>query len=613
MEQVTDDRAAVEKEIAGRTLVTELERIVATHGGEPSWSDRRGPDGAQRTLTWTQTREQALDAAAGLIARGFAAGDRLAVMATNRIEHVLADIAAVHAGGVPLSVYLTLAPAQIAHVARTARPTVVVLEGPAQQAQWAQALAEFDTTVVLLDSPDSAALTWDRLVAEGAAHRAAHAAECEQRARAVRAEDPLTILFTSGTTGAPKGVVLTHTNVLYEVVTATRLAGLEEPTVGVGYLPFAHIAERVLGIYIPQIHGGQVHLVADPAQLAPTLREVRPTRFFGVPRVWEKLRTGVMAMLAAEPDADRRAAVGAALAVGLRHVESLQTGHEPDPDPEDFARADAGVLHHVRAALGFDRVRWASSGAAPMPVEVARFFGGIGMPIFDVYGMTETTGSVTVNSAAGFRLGSAGRALPGMEVRTADDGEILVRGPLVTPGYLGDGTTTAAFADDDGWARTGDIGRVDDDGFVFVVDRKKEMIVTSSGKNIAPSGIENLLKESPLVGHALVSGDGRPYLVAIITLDGETAPVIARRAGVLAEGEEVDLAALAADPRIVGLVDEVVQAANARVSRPEQVKRFHLLAGEWTATSDELTPTLKLRRRVVHTKYRDVLDGLYAD
>jgi long-chain acyl-CoA synthetase len=242
-----------------------------------------------------------------------------------------------------------------------------------------------------------------------------------------------------------------------------------------------------------------------------------------------------------------------------------------------------------------------------MPVEVTRFFAGLGIIIYDVYGMTETTGSVTANTPSGFKLGTVGRPLPGVELRLGDDGEIQVRGPVVTPGYLHNPEATAALIDADGWLGTGDIGVVDDDGYYSVVDRKKEMIITSSGKNIAPSNIENLLKESPLVGHAYAAGDGKSYVVALLTLDPDVAPAVAARAGL----DGLSLAELAQHATIRGMIDEAVAAANARLSRPEQVKRFEVLAGEWTAESEELTPTLKLKRRVVSTKYADVLDRLY--
>jgi long-chain acyl-CoA synthetase len=269
----------------------------------------------------------------------------------------------------------------------------------------------------------------------------------------------------------------------------------------------------------------------------------------------------------------------------------------------------AAVLGPMKAMLGLDRVTWAGSASAPMPIETARFFAGLGLSIYDIYGMTETTGSVTACGPGGFRLGTVGRAQPGIEISLGEDGEILTRGPVSTRGYHKNDEATAGLIDDDGWVHTGDIGEIDADGFLKVVDRKKEMIITSQGKNIAPSNIENLLKESPLVAHALAFGDAKPYVVAVLTLDPEVAPVVAGSLGLT----YTDLADLAQKEEILTAVGQAVDAANERLSRPEQVKKWRLLPVEWTAESDELTPTLKLKRRVVHQNYADVIDELYAD
>ena len=618
MDQVQEQRLQIEERVAGETFCTRLERTVAERGDEPAYSDKVGvPEGQQgwRTLTWSEVREQALDLAAGLAQVGLAPGDTLAIMATNRTEHVLADIAAVHAGGTPMTIYATLAPEQVAYVAGNSEPTVVVLEGADQLSRWDKALAEAPSikAVVVIDQAladeDDRALSWDDLLTRGREARAVDPAKYDELWRSVAPDDALTILYTSGTTGNPKGVVLTHHNILFETESSIETSQMHEPGTGVSYLPFAHIAERMLGIYIPQFQGAHVHLIPDPAQLLGALSEVHPTRFFGVPRVWEKIRTGVSGLLAAETDETKKAAIENAMSIGLRYVESRQTGQQTSPDlAEQFAAVDAAVLGPIRALLGLDRVEWAASAAAPMPVEVTRFFAGLGLEIYDVYGMTETSAVVTANGPDSFRLGSVGRAIAGVEVRLGEDDEILVRGPVTTPGYFKQEDATRALIDEDGWLHTGDIAKLDEDGFFYIVDRKKEMIITSAGKNIAPSNIENLLKESPLVGHALVFGESRPYCVAVLTLDGEIAPLVARKHGI----EFTDLADLAQNPTILAMVQQSVDAANERLSRPEQVKKFELLPVEWTAESEELTPTLKLKRRVVHAKYSDVLDRLYA-
>ena len=610
-------REAIENTIAGQTLVTSLAATAAAHGDEPAYSDRNGPDASGwRTFTWGELRETALDVAAALIEAGVEPGDRVCMMATNRLEHVIADSAVVHAGAVPVSVYLTLAPDQVVWYARHAAPTVVILEGRDQVERWSKALQDPEITdrlraVIVVDTEAAAShQSWSGFVESGRAARHTDAAELNRRIAAIKPDDAATVLYTSGTTGDPKGVVLTHHNVMYEAEAARVAADFTEPGITVSYLPLAHIAERLLGLYVPQIQSGHVHLIADPAQLVGALAEVRPTRFFGVPRVWEKIMTGISAKLAAETDEQRKAGIAAAMAAGRAYVHGLQAGESNTPEVEAaYAQFDPLVLAPLRALLGLDRAEWTVSAAAPMPVEVANFFAGLGLRLLDVYGMSETTASVTAGTPSAFRLGTVGRALPGMEVRLAEDGEILARGPVVTPGYLNNPGATAELIDADGWVHTGDIGAIDEHGMFRVVDRKKEMIVTSSGKNIAPSVIENYLKESPLVAHAMAIGDGQPYVVALVTLDAEIAPLIALKLGI----ETTSIAELSEHPQILAMVQQAVDAANDRLSRPEQVKKFYLLPNEWTAESEELTPTLKLKRRVVSQKYAERVGAMYGD
>ena len=613
------EREEIERAIRGRTLPSAFAETVAVERDNPAFSDKIGVDpatGGWRTLTWRQLRNDALALAAAMVELGTKPRDRVAIMASNRIEHVLADIAALHAGAVPMSIYNTLSPSQVAYVAGHAEPSLVVLENADHVARWSEAFAARPGVQVVVLDPDAAAgapegtMTWDELLECGRSVDATHRDEVDRRWQAIDPESPVTILYTSGTTGNPKGVVITHHNVLFEVESSNRTAGLDdEESIAVSYLPYAHIAERMLAIYISMVEGAHVHAIGDPAQLVGALGEVHPTRFFGVPRVWEKIQTGISGLLAMETDEAKKKAVTDAMAVGLEYVESLQVGHETSPElAERYAAADAAVLTPIKAMLGLERVTWAGSASAPMPLETARFFAGLGFAIYDIYGMTETTGSVTACGPGRFKLGTVGQAQPGIEIRIAEDGEILTRGPVNTIGYHKNPEATSGLIDDDGWVHTGDIGELDDDGFLRVVDRKKEMIITSSGKNIAPSNIENLLKESPVIGHALAFGEGRPYVVALLTLDPDVAPVVAQQLGLTT----TDLAELAERPEIQAVVGEGVEKANERLSRPEQVKKWKLLPHEWTAESAELTPTLKLKRRIVHQNYAEVLDELYA-
>lgn len=611
-------RADIEGRVAGRTLIDVLADTVAAHGDLPAYSDKHDvPEGESwRTTTWAQLHEQVLDAAAGLVDLGVEPGDTVAIMASNRTEHFVADMAGVHAAATPMSIYNTLSVEQVAYVADHAQPRVAVLESADHLARWERALADTPATasVVVLDDaarPDDADryLSWAQLLERGRARRAAGTDKLEQRHAELDPDAPATILYTSGTTGNPKGVVLTHHNVLYEAVSTLRAAGLEGPQRQVSYLPLAHIAERVLGLYGPQMMATHSYAIGDPAQLLATLGDVHPTAFFGVPRVWEKIKTGLSAKLAAEENPDNVKLVQDSMAAALAWVEAQEVGGTMTPEIEAaYRQADEAILGFLKLLLGLDQVTWAGSAAAPMPVEVARFMAGLGLKVFDVYGMTETCGAVTANGPHGFKLGTVGRANDGMEVKLGEDGEVLVRGPVVTPGYHRNEEATAALIDADGWVHTGDIGTRDDDGFFAIVDRKKELIITSAGKNVAPSNIENYLKESPIIGHAMAIGDSRPYVVAILTLDGEVAPVLAQQRGI----EFTDLADLAQKPEILAMAQAAVDAANERLSRPEQVKAFELLPMEWTAESDELTPTLKLKRRVVNSKYADVVDRLYT-
>ncbi|MFC5187543.1 AMP-dependent synthetase/ligase [Actinomadura harenae] len=595
------------------TICTALAGTAGRHGDRPAYSDR--VDGAWRTRTWSRLRDDALEAAAGFAALGLSPGDVVALMMPNRTEHVLADLGAVHAGGVPTTVYATLAADQIGFIAADCGARIAVLDGRDQLARWLPVLDRLPDLrhVVVLDAdacpPGDRFLTWDAFLGLGRAHLAAHADDVEARWRAVGPSDVLTLLYTSGTTGDPKGVRITHAMALAETAMVDGASILPEHDVAVSYLPFAHIADRVLSYYLPIRRAAHIHFCPDPSQLTTVLGEVRPHGFFGVPRVWEKIMAGVQAVMAGEPDPARKAAVEAALDAGRAHVTAQEHGNALTPEIEEaFARADAAVLAPVRALLGLDRVRQASSAAAPLPVEVARFFAGLGLKIFDAYGMTETTGAITANLDDCFRLGTVGRPFPGVDLRLDDDGEILVRGATVTPGYLGRPDATEAAFTPDGYLRTGDIGVLDADGFLRVVDRKKEIIITAGGENIAPSLIENLLKEHPLIGQALAFGDRRPHVVALITLDAEVAPVWAAARGV----DATDTAALADHPLVLEEIGHAVADANTRLARVQQVKKWRLLPAEWTAESEELTPTLKLRRRVVHAKYADALASLYA-
>jgi long-chain acyl-CoA synthetase len=523
-------------------------------------------------------------------------------MMINRSEHVLADLGAVHAGGVGCTVYSTFAPDQIAFVADHVGARYAVLGGPADLARWEPVLDRLDglrKIIVLEGAPaGDRFMSWADFLALGRERLAADPGRVEARWRAV----------TPGDVATPKGVPLTHPNIFYEVAATDRLTSLPMRGTQISYLTYAHIAERILSLYLPLVKVSHVHFCTDLANLGATLGQVRPMMFFGVPRVWEKMMARLLAVLATQPE-EQQAAVREAMAAGAAYVEAGQYGRTVTPEIQAaYDKADAALLSVIRGMIGFDRAEWTATGAAPLPDEVQHFYAGLGLKVIDVYGMTETTGAFTGNSPACYRLGSVGRAEPGVEIRIADDGEILTRSPLNTAGYLNRPEATAELIDADGWLHTGDIGTVDDDGFYRVVDRKKELIITAGGENISPAEIENHLKQHNLIGQALAYGDNRPHPVAVLTLDAEVAPGWAQARGITFSS----LAELAEHPDVLAEVEAAVQAANAKLARVQQVKKWALLGVEWTAETEELTPSLKLKRRIIHSKYADIIEGLYG-
>src|SRR4051812_27373527 len=407
--------------------------------------------------------------------------------------------------------------------------------------------------------------------------------DLDRAAAAVQPDALAPVIYPSGTTGPPKGVMLSHYNVCWTTESTRRAIGIDvEGFRLVSYLPMAHIAERMVTHYFHCLDGTEVTSCPDPAQLAAFLREVRPNYFFAVPRVWEKLYAGVQAALAADPE--KKAAVEQAMQAGA-----------------------VDALAPVRALLGLDDCKVAFSGAAPIPLEVFMFFLHLGLPMSEIYGMSECCGPMTWEPFD-VHPGTMGPPIPGCEVKLLDDGEVCCRGGNVFMGYVKDPAKTAEVLDDEGWLHSGDIGVFDDDGYLKIVDRKKELIITAGGQNISPANIEAALKAFPLVGQACVIGDMRPYVSALIVLDPDVAPAWAKSRGV----ETMSLADLARHPDVLAEVERVVAEANARFSQVEKVKRFTLLTDEWLPDSEELTPTMKLKRRGVLTKYADEIDALYA-
>jgi long-subunit acyl-CoA synthetase (AMP-forming) len=424
--------------------------------------------------------------------------------------------------------------------------------------------------------------------------------DAEPHWRAVEGDDILTLIYTSGTTGPPKGVQIAHRNQMAAVNAVEQRVGFPDGSRVISWLPSAHVAERTAHHYLPIVYAMTVTTCPDPRQIGTYLPAVKPTWFFAVPRVWEKLKAGVEAKLGGDEGAMKL------LAAGAQRVELEQAGR---PVPEELQRVlavgEEKLFAPLRAAIGLDEAKLVNVGAAPTPREVLVFFHAIGIPLAEIWGMSETCGAGAANPAERIKIGTVGLPSPGVELRLAPDGELLVRSPVVMVGYRKAPERTAEALDEDGWLHTGDVATIDEDGYVTLIDRKKELIINAAGKNMSPANIEATLKgASPLIGQACVIGDGRPYNTALLVLDPDVAPAWAKRHGI--DGPP------ARDERVIAAVQEGVDAANGALSSPERIKKFTLLDGDWLPGGDELTPTMKLKRRPVEAKYADEIAAMYG-
>jgi long-chain acyl-CoA synthetase len=609
-------RDAILTGIEGRTLVDVFMATCDAHGGKPALVVKEG-DGF-RTRTWSEYRQEASQVAMALRRAGVSHGDFVALMMTNRPEHVIADIGTLLAGATPVSVYNTLTAEQIAYIAGNCDAKVAIVEDATFLAKWDEVRGELpsvtllvvvDPTGVDLDRDD--VVSYAQLLEDGAEALAGGQGELENSWRAVTPEDPVTLIYTSGTTGPPKGVIITHRGLLYQLEVTRRLLDVQPHQRGVSYLPLAHVAERMTTHYLGVRFAGTVYFVREVAQVLETLQEARPQLFMAVPRVWEKMHAALTAKIAANEDERKRKLALKAIDVGTRAVREEMTGGSPSLGLRlQHALFDKLVFSKIRDGLGLDELRYALSGAAPISAELLVFYKAIGIEVLEVYGMTESTAVITANQPGRVRIGTVGPVLPGIELRIADDGEILARGPIVTPGYWRRDEATAEAIDADGWLHTGDLGSVDEDGYLRIVGRKKELIITAGGKNLSPNNIEESIKQrSPLIAQICAVGDEKPYIAALIVLDAETLPGWCEAKGIEVDGIE----AAAEHPEVRAEVQRAVDEGNAALARVEQVRRWAIVPSEWTAESEELTPSLKLKRRVIHEKYEQAIEELYAD
>jgi long-chain acyl-CoA synthetase len=602
-------RKKVEGTMAARNLAEIFWNRIEESGTLPAQLVKR--EGRWHTLTWGDVGEIVRDVALGLMALGRGPGDTVAVLSQSRAEWVQADFGILSIGAVTVPIYPTYLPEQIAYIVNDAGARTLIVENANQLAKVLQVwddMPRLEHVVVIQGHAEDrqTVLTWDELrrLGRGEADRCGH--ELRERIGAISAGDEATIVYTSGTTGPPKGVVQTHRNHLAALYASAHVTPVEPGDVHLLFLPLAHSFSRLESFNA--VYRGLVTAFAEGLdRLADNLRQVRPHFICSVPRVFEKVYAGTMAKVQSGSPLKRRL-FSWAVTVG-REVSNLKQARKPVPGGLALRHwlAHRLVFSKLHAALG-GRLRFAVSGGAPLSGEIAGFFHAVGIPILEGYGLTETCPVLTFNRIDRFKFGSVGQAIPGVELRLAEDGEILARGPnIATRGYLGKPDATAeAFGPDD-WFRTGDIGRLDEEGFLFITDRKKDLIVTAGGMNIAPQNIEHLLLHDPLISHVMVYGDRRPYPVALVTLNPDAAVALARAHGI----DATAYAELSGHPVVVERVARIIEKTNAHLASYARIKRFAVLSTEFSLDGGELTPTLKLKRRVVAEKYRDLLESLY--
>jgi long-subunit acyl-CoA synthetase (AMP-forming) len=560
------------------------------------------PDGAALRLKDTDYEASFAEYAAtvrrragGFAALGVGRGDTVGFMLVNRPAFHLTDCAAMHLGATCFSVYNTSSPEQIEYLVADAANRVIVTEQAFLDVVLAarELVGSLEHVVVVDGKAPAGTISLEELEAMGDP-----GFDFDAAWKAVEPEDVLCLIYTSGTTGPPKGVQLTHANMLAEWRGCDAVHNAEPGGRSISFLPSAHVADRWLQIYGQMVYGSCVYCCPDPREMVAYTIEVRPTIWGGVPRIWEKLKTAMEAVMENEPDAAKREATAAAMEVGRRRVAAYMEGEIPAELQAEWDRADEQVFSKVREMLGLTEVEQFAVGAAPTPPDVLEFFLAMGIEICELWGMSETSSVATLNPPGKLRVGTVGPPLPGVEVKLADDGEVMVRGGIVMKGYRNMPERTAEAFTEDGWLLSGDIGEFDEAGYLRIVDRKKELIIGAGGKNMSPAAIEAKLKSaSPLIAQAVAIGDRRPYNVALLTLDLEY--LAARGAG-------------AEDPEIIAEVELAVAAANERMSRVEQIKRYRVLPGEWVPGGEELTPTMKLRRRPIERRYEAEIEALYA-
>jgi long-chain acyl-CoA synthetase len=594
------------------TVVRRFRARVETQPERPAL--RHHADGTWRPLNWGEYGTAVDETAAGLLAFGIAHGDRVGLFAGNRPEWHIADLAILSVGGVTVPVYPTSSASQAAYVLADSGARVCFVDNAEQLAKVLlhySDLPALERVIGLVPFPgldrDTVIIDLDRLRRDGRALLADTPDAVGKRADAVGPEDLATFVYTSGTTGPPKGTVLTHGNLEWTISAVESMVGLSPDDRLLSYLPLSHIAERIVSHVGQIVSGGETWFAQSLATVPDDLKASRPTIFFAVPRVWQKFHDAILDQIAAKPR-PVRALIEKYMALGHAVVAESEGGAAVSPrDRRVYDALDRTIGASLRHKVGLDKARMVVSSAAPIHPDLVRWFHALGLPIAEVWGQTEDCGPATVNPPDAIRIGTVGVALPGLDVRTADDGELLVRGGSVCAGYHGQPDATAELLDADGWMSTGDLGSIDADGYVTITGRKKDLIINAAGKNIAPSEIESRLAMEPLIGQAVVVGDGRKYLVALLTLDPDDAADWAEEHGAFA-----DISTLVSDPALRSDVGDAVERVNREHAPVEQIKQWRLLHEPFSVEGGELTPTMKVKRAVVIDRHTDLVEAMYA-
>ncbi|MDH5675922.1 MAG: long-chain fatty acid--CoA ligase [Myxococcales bacterium] len=596
---------SIEQTVAGLTLPKAFLATVGKHGSSTALRWKVGED--FQSMNYDQYAEKVARATAGLKALGLMPGQRVVLMMRNIAEFHVIDMAICFCGATPVSIYNSSSPEQIQYLAEHCEASLAIVEAGEFYNRFAQVRGK-------LPGVKKIGVVGGQAPTDGFSYEGlleSDAIDLQTCIEHSKPEDLATLIYTSGTTGPPKGVMITHRNVMHQLEALRRrfseapdfdgqLAGLRM----VSYLPMAHIAERNVSYYTAIYHGCEVTTCPDPTAILSYLQPVKPQVFFGVPRVWEKMYAGVKSALAADPEKAQK--IQEAVTAGGPIAEKIDWGKASDEEKATYAFLDEVAFKTIRGLLGLDECKFAITGAAPIVPEMLGWFRAIGVPLTEIYGMSETTGGMTWASTR-VKPGTVGRALEGIEVKLADDGEIICKGGPIFQGYLKAEEQTAEALDADGWLHSGDIGELDDEGYFKIVDRKKELIITAGGKNISPANLESQLKMIPLVGQACAIGDRRPFVSALLVLDPDVAKAWAAQHGV-----EANLQALAEDERVLAAINEGLAEAMAGFNSAERVKKVRVLGVEWLPDSEELTPTSKLKRREIMKKYADEIEGLYA-